>query len=417
MPASIWKNRDFLWLFSGRTVSQFGTAVTTFTIPWLLLLTTGSGTLTGIAFAVGFVPYLFVSLPAGVWADRFNRKTLMMLADCGRMVLLLTIPAASLSVGHVPIVLLYLVQAGVSLFSAVFDASYGACLPNILERSQLQQGNAALQTCFSMSRILGPVVAGVLISMLGAANTLVLDAISYAVSIVTLFFIRASFSASTRTTDSGKSAGARSGMRADIQEGMQFVWQNRTIRMLAFFTMLVNFVGPGMDLALLVRINDELHLASGWAGIIMAGLSGGMVAGSLVIGKAKQRFSMGALMTVTTVGQVIPPFLLATLTNPVAILLTQAFVGFLLIAWGVQSTTLRQTIVPDHLLGRCVSVFRLIAWVSIPAGGTIAGMVSQVAGSSLYFLFSGIVLGSVCLLWIGSKMHRVKMEVATAENK
>lgn len=67
---SIWQNRDFVSLLVGRTVSQLGTAVTTFVIPWMLLEVTGSATQTGIAFAIGFVPYILVSLPAGVWADR-----------------------------------------------------------------------------------------------------------------------------------------------------------------------------------------------------------------------------------------------------------------------------------------------------------------------------------------------------------
>ncbi|WP_436663448.1 MFS transporter [Alicyclobacillus acidoterrestris] len=132
MPEALWKNRDFVLLITGRTISQFGTAMTTFVIPWLFLQITGSGTQTGIAFAVGFVPYIFISLPAGVWADRLNRKKLMIISDFGRLVLLLSIPLTHLMTGFTPLYLLYAVQAGVSGFSAVFDASYGACLPNIV---------------------------------------------------------------------------------------------------------------------------------------------------------------------------------------------------------------------------------------------------------------------------------------------
>ncbi|MDG0913422.1 MFS transporter, partial [Bacillus paranthracis] len=136
-----------------------------------LLELTGSATQTGIAFAIGFVPYLLLSLPAGVWADQYNRKLLMIISDTGRLLLLLSVALTYFIIGDIPIFLLFSIQAGISLFSAVFDAAYGACLPNILDRSMLQEGNSILQTGFSMSRIGGPVVAGFLIAIVGAANT------------------------------------------------------------------------------------------------------------------------------------------------------------------------------------------------------------------------------------------------------
>jgi MFS family permease len=388
---SIWRNRDFVWLFFGRTLSQFGTAVTAFAIPWLLLQLTGSAAQTGIAFAVGFVPYLLLSLPAGVWADRYNRKTLMIVADGGRLLLLLSIPLAHVLVGHIPILLLYAVQAGVSLFAALFDAAYGACLPNLVERSQLREGNAALQTGFSISRIGGPVLAGVLVAVLGAAHTLLVDVSSYIISILTLLLIRAPFSVERSTT-------ARRSMRDDVREGIHHVWKMEPIRMLALLTMLVNLVGPGMDIALLYRANHELLLPSGWSGMIMAGLSGGMLVGSLLIGRAARRFRPGAMLLVSTTGLVVPPLLLTVSDTPVVMLLVQVLVGLLLIAWNVQSTTLRQSLVPDHLLGRCVSIFRLIAWITIPLGCAAAGAISEAWGARAFFLIAGGVHAGVCLL-------------------
>ena len=116
-----------------------------------------------------------------------------------------------------------------------------------------------------------------------------------------------------------------------------------------------------MDVALIFRIQHELHMSSGWAGIIMTGLSCVMVIGSIFIRWLGKRFTMGALITVSTIGQVLPPFVLAVSTNPEVIVIAQFTVGVLLVAWNVQTSTLRQFIIPDHLLGRCVSVFRMIA--------------------------------------------------------
>jgi len=413
LASSVWKNRNFMWLFTGRTISQLGTSITTFSIPWLLLEITNSATQTGIAFAIGFIPYLLFSLPAGVWADQYNRKSLMIIADSCRMLLLLSIPLIHLYSGEIPILLLYFVQAGVSIFSAIFDASYGACLPNIINRSQLQEGNSALQMGFSISRIGGPVIAGLLISIFDAANTITLDVISYVISILTIHFIRASFSASVNKNTESKTD---TKLLTKVREGLEYVWQIKILRTLALFSMLVNLVGPGIDIALLFRIKNELHLASNWAGIIMAGLSCGMVVGTIAIGRIKKRFSIGLLLAISTIGQVIPPFLLIISQDPIVILFTQFIVGFLLIAWNIQTVTLRQLIVPDHLLGRCTSLFRMIAWISIPLGTTIAGVISEAFGASIYFLFAGCVLGIVCFIFISTKLYRLNekdVEVST----
>ncbi len=415
MASSVWKNRNFMWLFTGRTISQLGTSITTFSIPWLLLELTNSAAQTGLAFAVGFIPYLLFSLPAGVWADQYNRKFLMIIADICRMLLILSIPLIHLYSGEIPILVLYFVQAGVSIFSAIFDASYGACVPNIVNRSQLQEGNSALQMGFSISRIGGPIIAGLLISLFGAANTISLDVISYVISILTIFFIRASFSASVNTNAESKT---ESKLLTKVREGLEYVWQIKILRTLALFSMLVNLVGPGIDIALLFRIKNELHLASNWAGIIMAGLSCGMVIGAIAIGRIKKRFSMGLLLAISTIGQVIPPFLLIISQNPIVILFTQFIVGFLLIAWNIQTVTLRQLIVPDHLLGRCTSLFRMIAWITIPLGTTIAGVISEFFGAPFYFLLAGCVLGVVCLIFITSKLYNLNekdIQVSTTQ--
>ncbi|TCP59203.1 putative MFS family arabinose efflux permease [Tumebacillus sp. BK434] len=399
-PASVWGNRDFFWLFVGRTIAQAGTAVTSIAIPWLILELTGSATQTGLAFAVGFIPYLLLSLPAGVWADTWNRKTLMVAADSGRLLLLLLIPLVLWLFGDIPILLLFAVQAGISLLSALFDAAYSACLPNVVQAEHLQQANAALQMGASFSRIGGRVGGGLLIVVFDAANTLLVDVSTYAISILTIYFIRASFSKERQ----GKApASLFDGMR----EGLRYVWERKTLRMLALFSMLVNLVGPGMDLALIYRANQELHLSAHWAGYIMAGLSGGMLAGSFFLARIKNRFSTRSLLTVSTLLQVIPPFLFAITHAPVVLVLGQVMIGCLIIVWSVTTTTLRQSTVPDELQGRCASVFRIIAWVTIPLGSTVAGVVNEAWGSAVFFLIAGSVLCLVCFSFLQTRSKLV----------
>jgi MFS family permease len=398
MPESLWKNRDFALLITGRTVSQFGTAMTTFVIPWLFLQLTGSGTQTGIAFAFGFIPYIILSFPAGVWADRFNRKTLMIIADSGRLALLLSIPLAHLITGATPLYLLYVIQAGVSGLSAIFDAAYGACLPNIVAPNQLREANNTLQTSMSLSKIVGPILGGVAISWIGAANTILIDVASYIVSIASMFAIVKSFSASKRHDNKT--------FFQDIRQGIGTVWNIKPIRYLMLFATLVNLVGPGMDVALLYRLQHELTLGSQWAGIIMTGLSGGMLLGSLVNRWIGKQIDMGPWLTISAVLQVFPPIILAFTRSPILICLVQVFIGILLVAWNVQSVTLRQTLIQNHLLGRSSSVFRLSAWISIPIGDALAGMIGQTYGTKTYFIMAAGVLLIVSVLCVCVKLHR-----------
>ncbi|WP_067621430.1 MFS transporter [Alicyclobacillus acidiphilus] len=396
IPEALWKNADFNWLMAGRTVSELGTAMTTFVIPWLLLQITGSGTQTGIAFAIGFIPYLCISFPAGVWADRFDRKALMIVADAARLVLLLSIPATSLVTGFAPLCLLYLVQAGLSGFSAVFDASYAACLPSIVTTNQLRGANNLLQTSLSMSKSVGPIIGGIAIAWIAPANTILFDVGSYVVSILTIFPIKRAFSAKSHKI-SEYTAKKNSFLR-DVREGVGTVWAIQPIRYMMVFSTLVNFVGPGMDVALLYRIQHELVLPAWWAGIMMGGLSAGMLLGSFIHRWTDQRVSVDRWLTISSILQVVPPIVLSVSNNPIIMCGMQIFIGVLLVAWNVQSATLRQTLIPDHLLGRTSSAFRLSAWISIPLGDGIAGIISQHVGTRAYFAFAGCVLALVAAI-------------------
>ncbi|SFU47975.1 MFS transporter [Alicyclobacillus macrosporangiidus] len=384
-PDSLWVNRDFVWFISGRTISQFGTAMTTFAIPWLLLERTGSAAQTGLAFAVGFIPYILLSLPAGVWADRRDRRRLMQGADAGRLVLLASIPLSQAFLGHPPLLLLYAAQAGVSALSAIFDAAYGACLPNLVSPNHLPAANNTLQLGSSLSRTVGPVLAGAAAGAMGAANTIGIDVATYGVSILTLLCIRRPFASAP--------ARVRRGFASEVKEGMAVVWHIRPVRYLCLFATLINLVGPGMDVALLYRVQHELRLPSLWAGWVMTGLGAGMLAGSLAYRVLGGR--LRSWLSASAAGLVVPPLLLAFIRTPVWMVVVQGAIGVLLTVWNVQSVTLRQTLIPDELRGRCSSVFRLFAWVSIPLGDALAGIVSERWGTGVYFLWACAVLGAM----------------------
>ncbi|GMA64300.1 hypothetical protein GCM10025859_47750 [Alicyclobacillus fastidiosus] len=102
-----------------------------------------------------------------------------------------------------------------------------------------------------------------------------------------------------------------------------------------------------------------------------------------------------------------PPIVLSFTKNPSVIFLIQIFIGVLLVAWNVQSVTLRQLLIPDQLLGRSSSAFRLSAWVSIPLGDGLAGILGQHFGTQIYFILAGCVLFIVAVLTICVRLEQV----------
>lgn len=381
---SVWKNRDFRWLITGQTVSELGSAVSGFTLPWLMLQMTGSALQMGLGFAVGFLPYLLLSLPAGVWADRRDRRRLMMLADAIRMLLIATIPAAY-ALGMLTVAQLYLVMAGMSACNAVFDAAYVSCLPNVVDKDQLPSANAALQAGVSASQILGPSLAIGLIGFAGAANTLVIDAVSYLVSILSLVAIRSRFSAAEGA------ARARAGMLRDIGEGLRYVWNHSLIRTISLFTLVGNLGGSAASALILYRLNHDLHASVYASGLAMAGVSAGAMLGSLLAGVLASRVQAGRMMMISLLAFAIPDYITAAARHAWVIGLANVLLGVSMVLWNVQSVSLRQSVIPDHMLGRASSSIRMLVWCSIPLGNALGGVAGEWFGTVAVFTATAIM--------------------------
>lgn len=380
---TVWRNPDFVWLISGQTVSEFGSAITNFALPWLLLKLTGSAMQMGFAFAVIMVPYLLISLPAGVYVDRWNRKILMMIADAGRLLLILSIPLAS-TLGHLGLVQIYAVLAGMGALNAVFDSAYVACLPNVVGREQLREANAGLQSGISASQILGPALAGVMVGWFGTANTLYIDSASFVVSILSLWLIQRPFSAAGTGVD-------KSRMLQQIAEGLRFVWGHRLIRLISLFTMTLNIAGSAAGAVLMYHMQRDFHLSPQLIGLVMAGMSVGTVAGSIVAGFVSRFLPMGKIMAIALGVQVIPMFVFAFAPWTTALAAANFLLGFTAVNWNVQSVSLRQAVIPDRLLGRASSAIRMVVWGSMPIGSAAGGSIAQFSGAPIVLAAGGLI--------------------------
>jgi MFS family permease len=381
---NLWKDRIFVWFLCGQTVAQFGAAIAMFSIPWLLLHKTGSAASTGLAFAVGFIPYLLLSLPAGVWADRFSRSKMMITADLGRLLIMASLPISFFFVGETPVTLLFVVQAGLSAFAAIFDAAYGAYLPLIVDKEKLSSANTALQSGSSFSQILGPALGGTLLSLFGDSEVLILTCITYFISILSIMRTRKHEQCLPVIAKKRK-------LRNEIREGFIYVWNHKLIRTTGIFSMLANLVIPATSVALLFKLQKELHLASDITGLILASFSVGMVIGSIIHGQLKRRFPMKQLLVGVLSFMVIPPVILASSNNLILLTLAYALAGVTLSIWNVALITMRQMSIAPEIMGRALTSIRLVAWCSLPIGNILGGSIIEAYGSFYVFALDASV--------------------------
>ena len=184
-PVALWRNRDYVLLWSGQMISSVGTRVSMLAFPLLVLAITHSPAQAGLIGAMRALPYALLILPAGALVDRWNRKRVMILCDIGRAIALGSIPIA-LIIGHLTIAQLYIVSLVEGTLFTFFGLAETACLPQVVSKEQLPTAAAQGMVIDSVSELIGPSIGGVLYSI-GRAVPFLTDAISYGASVVSLF--------------------------------------------------------------------------------------------------------------------------------------------------------------------------------------------------------------------------------------
>lgn len=231
---SLWRNRDFLLIWSGQTVSTLGTNISRLALPLLVLALTRSPALAGLLAAVRQLPYLLVSLPAGALVDRWDRKRAMIFCDLLRWLALGSVPLAFV-LGHLTLVHLYLVALIEGTAYVVFSLAQISALPHVVEPAHLPRAYALDTTTEYMGTLLGPGLSAFIIGLvptvaLGAILAYLADSASYLVSVLSLLGVRVSFQVERVKSDQPRR------LWREIAEGLRFLWQQRDLRYMALLT-------------------------------------------------------------------------------------------------------------------------------------------------------------------------------------
>jgi MFS family permease len=383
----LWRHPDFLKLWSGQTISVIGGAITGLALPTLAILQFHvSAFVVGLLLATQRLPFLVLTLFIGVLADRVRRRPLMILADAGRAIALASIPVA-FALNALTLAQVFVVALAMGIGEVVFDVAYLAYVPSLVGPADIMEGNNKLTSSFSIAQLAGPGLGGVLIQLIGAAQAMGANAISFLVSVGTLAWIR-------QPEPAPRPTGEHRSVLAELAEGIRLVFGNTLLRsQLAFMTSLS--VAEQLALPIyLIYFYRQLHLTPAEAGIIFAGFGIGALAGSFLTAPAASALGLGRAMAVgvggTTLLMLSLP--LARVLPPVPWLLftfTVSAIG--LTVMDIQQVSLRQILTPAHLQGRMNATFRTVFWGVWPLANFAGGFLADRIGTIPTFLIAAAV--------------------------
>jgi MFS family permease len=382
---------DFGRFWLGQTISNLGSSFTMFALPLLVFNLTGSPINLGITTAAEFVPYLLFGLVIGAWVDRVDRRRLMIATDLARAAVIATIPLLAafdaLSVGWI-----YAVAFTSATLTIAFDAAEFAAIPSLVPSGDdLVTANGRVQASYSTAQIAGPLLAGLLVAVAPVQQVLLVDAASFLVSAGALSLIGRAFNAP-------REEGPRRAIRKDIADGLRYVLGHPVLRNISAMMALINLVGATVYAQLVVFAKRQLDASDSQVALLYAAGSAGVVLLSLAAGPLRRRlsFSVAALGALALDG-LLTVVLAATRWYWAALVLWAAISG-LGIFFNINTGSLRQQIVPNHLLGRVISIAGVLAWSAIPVGALAGGWAVERSGSVA--LVYGVIGALVALLAI-----------------
>jgi len=390
---SLRRNRDYWRLWGGQVVSSVGSQVSSLALPLLILALTHSPAKAGLLAALRGVPYFLLVLPAGALVDRWDPRRVMITCDTGRALALASIPVA-LAWGHLMLWQLFAVTFVEGTLFVFFNQAESNCLVRVVAKEHLGAAVAQNEAVYGVSGLVGPSLGGLLYGV-GRGVPFLADAISYALSVAALLTLRTDVRPAPRPQDHVPNLGA------EIGEGLRWLYAHHVIRFVALLTGVMLASSAGYSLLLIV-LAQRFGAGPAAIGFLLATGGVGGIAGSLLAIPLQKRFRFGPLLigaswvwAATWLLYALAPSLIwLGVINVVNFLTVPVYLG--------TQYAYRLGQIPDALQGRVNSVFRLIAFGSIPVGLALTGWLLQKFGPTPTVL---ITFAPQMLLCVAATFH------------
>jgi MFS family permease len=386
-PESLWRNRDFRLLIAGRAISYVGSQVQMFAMPLLVLAISRSAAIAGIVLALGNLSWLVFGLLAGVLADRWNRKTTMIVSDLCRALLVISVPVAmwlhSLTVAQ-----LCTVAVLSGLFATLFNSADTAALPNVVSPEQLPVAMGYFQSATSTVRIVGSMAAGALYA-LGRAVPFIADSISFVYSAVSLCFMRVKFET---PRDGSEGTRGNASLMGDLRAGIGWLTRQRLVRFLMLISA-ADSIRFGAGYLIIITLAQRLHASAPEIGFVFTGAAVGALLGSLATKRVIDRFRLGPLAIVTLWVEALMFPLYAYAPHVLLLALIAAAESVVAPVYMVALSSYRLAITPDELRGRTSSTVFTLTTGATSIGALIGGkLIASVGAQHTTLIFAGLLV-------------------------
>ena len=379
-------------------VSAAGDWIYRFAVPTLILKITGSALSTAFAYVLEYIPYIVVGLFAGVLADRWDRRRIMVLCDTSSFVLALVI-AGIATLHDPPVAALYVCALLLACVRPFYFPAFQGILVDLVPEHRLSRFNAWTQTVDSTLNMVGPVLGTMIVAVAGVPLATLINALSFSASAFLVYQI--SYLRPAPLTAAAKGAGMLTGVGRDFTEGFRLLWRNQAIRYGTGLMAIANLAGyiiEGNLVFLVLRVENLPKVA---IGLVFGAQGLGTLIGALLAPRLIDRYQPGRLLVWGMGGSaaaMLLPFLIPHWWMVVVGWGSEGIAtSIIIVSW----FTARQRILPSEVQGRIVSVSRAAAYATIPLGAVVGGWLATSTGTGspirAVFGYAGAIQAGVFL--------------------
>lgn len=403
---SILRVKGFAWLWSGQTISVFGSQLSGLAFAVLAVNILGATEWQmGLLNTAETASFLVFGLLAGAWVDRWLKRRVMIFADLVRMVAASMIPllwfAGLLEIWH-----LIVIGTIIGTATVFFDVAYQSYVPILLPKEKIAIANSRLETTGQIASVGGPSVVGFLLTIVKAPVLVLIDAISFGLSALTLSFIR--------DREEVKAKSERQKLSREIAEGVRFVWNQKLILAITFCTGIGNFGGSMIMTLLPLLALRDLALSPAVYGVMISVASVGGLLGALVTSRLIKWIGEGPVVAISAVvaglAHGLIPLAAIFQDQAVVLIATAEFlISFVALTYNITQVSARQKLCPEHLLGRMNASIRFFVWGTLPLGSLLAGVLATLFGIQFTMFFGFVFALGASAFVVFSPLSRMKV--------